>query len=248
MFAILLSIFPLYLSQRTCPQAVCHAGLGEDVCFFMEGADVASMMYHFSPCEGGKVCQFNRMHMTNFFNHLPTATLAVAEVADLYQRVGKCVDRENVIEGLLPGSTCDSDSQCRSNNCGDTCKGVGQGGACTYHWECDVGLFCNSLGVCQSTILKNQICDNATEVCETGYICSRFGQSPGSAIQTNTCLEIFSVDDDVDVTHAAACKGGFKKTFLLGDADDDCYTPTELTDGSGAIQTDVFRCPQVGTA
>ena len=96
---------------------------------------------------------------------------------------------------------------------------MGTGAACTLDSDCEEGNHCNA-NVCTAHILKNQACTYATDICENGHICSDFASTGAT-----TCREIFSVDDSVQVSHPAACKGGYMADYGGSNM---CYTPTEL--------------------
>ena len=215
----------------TCPLTVCSAGLPQNECMRVDGTDWNDAVFMLSPCEEGYICQYDVGVETGGFWAGVDATNDPFLVTK--KGIAKCVERSELKKNLLPGSKCGGDHECRSNNCGGTCKGKSIGSTCTDDYQCEEGSFCNAMGICQGHIQKNQVCTSTTEVCENGYVCTAKNTSG-----IEHCREIFSIDDNVPATDPAGCRGG----FLSGEDDGNCMTPYRLYEIGAQQLSDPYYC------
>lgn len=58
----------------------------------------------------------------------------------------------------LPGDTCRFDGQCQSGNCpSGVCVGLPLNTSCSWHADCDTGLFCNASNMCETQRLFGSV-------------------------------------------------------------------------------------------
>jgi hypothetical protein len=75
-----------------------------------------------------------------------------------------------------PGDYCSSNSNCMSAICkSSVCQGLAQGSTCTYIYDCNPGLFCNTTtqpsSTCQAQVAQNQACGSEYD-CQNSLTCS----------------------------------------------------------------------------
>ena len=127
------------------------------------------------------------------------------------RRTAMCIKREGNAHGLLPGADCNYDHQCLSGRCntknylGHQCFGLQHYEYCLSHDECEHGFYCDKgvTDLCLKVRGRDQTCTEGQDICEVGYYCASVA---GAA---SVCVEVFSIQNGVQVSQTPVCKSGF---------------------------------------
>lgn len=116
-----------------------------------------------------------------------------------YGSPAMCQKPETVTKDpLLPYDECTQDSECLSLVClNGRCKGKDLNEACKVHTDCDVGYYCDFLGVC---LAQQQFDQNCTqdEQCVNNCLCNN-----------KKCAFYYTFADGTDATNPQACESGY---------------------------------------
>jgi hypothetical protein len=111
--------------------------------------------------------------------------------------MAKCLDipPANLI---LPGEPCTKNAECQSTTCvNDICIGRQLGQSCDNDTDCDVGLFCSSIGFCIPQQQVGQNCSRDVE-CSNNCACS-----------LGTCVYYYSFDNFLPANNSVVCASGY---------------------------------------
>lgn len=116
-----------FLVRGACYRWEC-ASLGDSQCF---ASSPTNLSIQVRSCPPNTKCAINQMNSV-----LPY---------DLSKARYDCVSLDWLPSKKLPGELCVENEECLGRQCvGGECKGIAQGGECTTHDQCDVGLICSA--------------------------------------------------------------------------------------------------------
>ncbi|CAG9321788.1 unnamed protein product [Blepharisma stoltei] len=169
-FAISLAFSEISVS-KTCTQYLCKPDSidfpSESTCLYFE-----NFTYYSRSCDNSEYyCDASTVSDTHY---------------------GYCVhvNDTHIPHTFLPGEDCHFDDDCfEENSCIDgKCKGLEKNENCTYHEECDVGLYCNE--TCKSQIALGRV------GCFNDYQCSNTGGCVVNSLtdsSLNVCVPYFTM-------------------------------------------------------
>eukprot|EP00826_Nyctotherus_ovalis_P032648 TRINITY_DN262_c0_g1_i13.p1 TRINITY_DN262_c0_g1~~TRINITY_DN262_c0_g1_i13.p1 ORF type:complete len:324 (+),score=85.19 TRINITY_DN262_c0_g1_i13:47-1018(+) len=138
------------LAITQCKKYVCreHADpQNHDICAIVERRSSSEWIEYVGKCPEGKSC--------HLFPHDDSAV--------------RC--REKAAVPYFPGQKIKGPGKCTGKVIDGYCRGKGVDEACTYGYECDVGLTCNMENKCVPAAKEGEFCDKDHNLCKSYLYC-----------------------------------------------------------------------------